>query len=64
MQVERHTFPVALNPVSRAYLEATAKVEAPATAAAMRAILANPADSAAIAKLGGHLTYRSVLRTT
>jgi acetylornithine deacetylase/succinyl-diaminopimelate desuccinylase-like protein len=59
-----HAFPVALNPVSRAYLEETAKVETPETAAAIRALLADPADGAAIATLGRNVTYRSVLRTT
>jgi len=63
-QLAAHTFPVALNPVSRAYLEETAKVETPETAAAIRALLANPGDAAAIATLGRNVTYRSVLRTT
>jgi len=63
-RVERHTFPVALNPVSRAYFEAMTKTEAEPMAAAMRAILADSTDSAAITTLGRNLTYRSVLRTT
>ena len=59
-----YTFPVALNPVSRGYFEQTAKVEKPEVAAAMRAIAANPLDSAAAAKLSKEPRYASILRTT
>jgi acetylornithine deacetylase/succinyl-diaminopimelate desuccinylase-like protein len=58
------TFPVALNPVSRAFFEQTAKVEKPEIAAAMRAIVANPRDSAAAATLSKDDRYASMLRTT
>jgi acetylornithine deacetylase/succinyl-diaminopimelate desuccinylase-like protein len=60
----RFTFPVALNPVSRGFFEQTAKVERPEFAAAMRAIAANPLDSAAAAKLSTDPRYASMLRTT
>src|SRR5918912_3134255 len=63
-RLSQYTFPVALNPVSRAYFEQTAKAESPAMGAAMRAVLANPNDSAALAVLGQSVTYRSLLRTT
>ena len=63
-RVERYTFPVALNPVSRAYFEVMAKTEAAPYAGAMRAILADSTDASAIATLAQHLTYRSVFRTT
>ncbi len=60
----RFTFPVALNPVSRAFFEQTAKVQDAETAAAMRAIALNPADSAAAARLSVNNAYASILRTT
>ena len=60
----RFTFPVALNPVSRGFFEQSAKVERPEFAAAMRAIAANPLDSAAAAKLSTDPRYASMLRTT
>lgn len=60
----RFTFPVALNPVSRGYFEQNAKVEKPAMAAAMRAIVANPLDSVAAATLSKDPRYASMLRTT
>ncbi|MFL5581896.1 MAG: M20/M25/M40 family metallo-hydrolase [Gemmatimonadaceae bacterium] len=63
-RLESHRFPVALNAVSRAYLERTATVESPEVAGAMRALLANSGDSAAARVLDRSVTYRSVLRTT
>lgn len=58
------TFPVALNPVSRAFFEQTAKVEKPAMAAAMRAIVADPTDTVAAATVSRDARYASMLRTT
>lgn len=63
-KLARFRFPVALNPVTRAFFEQTAKVERPEVAAAMRAILADPADSAAAATLSRDPRYASMLRTT
>ena len=63
-RLARFTFPVELNPTSRAFFEQTAKVEQPATAAAMRAIAANPRDTAAAATLSHDSRYSSMLRTT
>jgi acetylornithine deacetylase/succinyl-diaminopimelate desuccinylase-like protein len=60
----RFTFPVAVNPVTRAFFEQTAKVERPEVAAAMRAIAANPLDSIAAASLSKDPRYASMLRTT
>lgn len=60
----RFTFPVSLNPVSREFFTQTAKVESPAMAAAMRAIVANPKNSVAAAKLSADPRYASMLRTT
>jgi acetylornithine deacetylase/succinyl-diaminopimelate desuccinylase-like protein len=50
--------------VSKAFFEETAKVETPETAAAMRAIVANPLDSSAAAVLSRNSRYASMLRTT
>jgi acetylornithine deacetylase/succinyl-diaminopimelate desuccinylase-like protein len=63
-RLERFTFPVELNPTSRAFFEQTAKVEKPEVAAAMRAVAANPSDSAAAATLSRDPRYASMLRTT
>ena len=63
-RLARFTFPVELNPTSRAFFEQTAKVEKPEFAAAMRAIAANPNDSAAAATLSKDPRFASMLRTT
>lgn len=60
----RFTFPVAVNPVTRAFFEQTAKVERPEVAAAMRAIALNPLDSVAATSLSRDPRYASMLRTT
>lgn len=57
-------FPVALNEVTRPFFERTAAVSSPEIAAAMRAIVANPSDSAAAATLSRDPRYASMLRTT
>ncbi|MEP6780030.1 MAG: M20/M25/M40 family metallo-hydrolase [Gemmatimonadaceae bacterium] len=64
VKLAHYTFPVALNAVTRPFFEQTAKVEKPAIAAAMRAIVANPNDKAAQAVLGKDARYSSMLRTT
>lgn len=58
------TFPVELNPVSRAFFEQTAKVEKPEMAAAMSALAKNPADTTAAAYISKDPRYASMLRTT
>ena len=63
-RLARFSFPVELNPVSRAMLERSASVERPELAAAMRVIAANPADSGAAAILSKEPRYNSLLRTT
>jgi acetylornithine deacetylase/succinyl-diaminopimelate desuccinylase-like protein len=60
----RYQFPVALNAVTRPWLVETAKVERPEVAAAMRALAANPADSAAAALVSRDPRYASTLRTS
>ena len=63
-RLARFRFPVALNPVSRAFFEQTAKVEKPEMAAAMRAVVADPADTVAAAVVSRDPRYASMLRTT
>ncbi|MBU6366244.1 MAG: M20/M25/M40 family metallo-hydrolase [Gemmatimonadetes bacterium] len=63
-KLERFTFPVALNEITTPFFRETAKVEMPSLAAAMRALVANPADSAAAATISTDPRYASMLRTT
>jgi acetylornithine deacetylase/succinyl-diaminopimelate desuccinylase-like protein len=63
-RLAKFSFPVALNPTTRAFFEQTAKVEKPDVAAAMRAIVANPNDADAAALLSRDPRYASTLRTT
>jgi acetylornithine deacetylase/succinyl-diaminopimelate desuccinylase-like protein len=63
-KVARFSFPVQLNEVSRTFFERTAALETPQVAAAMRAIVANQADSAASAIISRDPRYNSMLRTT
>ena len=62
-KLARFSFPVQLNEVSRTFFERTAALEAPEVAAAMRAIVARPSDSAASALLSRDARYNSMLRT-
>lgn len=63
-RIQRFEFPVTLNPTSRSFFEQTAKVEQPEMAGAMRAMVANPGDSAAVATLSRDARYNSMMRTT
>ena len=65
LRVSHYQFPVELNGVTRPFLEQTAKVEPRAElAAAMRALAANPSDSAAAATLSAEPRFASMLRTS
>jgi len=65
LRISHYQFPVALNDVTRPFLEETAKVEPRAEmASAMRALAANPADSAAAATLSTDPRFASMLRTS
>ncbi len=64
VNLARYTFPVALNAITKPFLEETAKVEKPEVAAAMRAVAVNPADSVAAAALSRDPRYSSMLRTS
>jgi acetylornithine deacetylase/succinyl-diaminopimelate desuccinylase-like protein len=63
-RLERHAFPMELNPVTRTYFERRAPLEDPRTAADMNGILHNPPDDAAVARLSKDPRYNSMLRTT
>lgn len=63
-RLERYEFPIDLNNVTRAYYESMAKVETGQRAADMRAILQNPPDPAAVARLSKDPVDHSKLRTT
>lgn len=63
-RLSKFTFPVELNPVSRAFFEQTAKVEKPEMGAAMTKLAKNPADTAAAAIVSKDPRYASMLRTT
>jgi acetylornithine deacetylase/succinyl-diaminopimelate desuccinylase-like protein len=60
----RFDFPPALNPVTRRFFEQMAAVEAPANAAAIKALLAGSTDPDALMPLTTRLDYNSVMRTT
>jgi acetylornithine deacetylase/succinyl-diaminopimelate desuccinylase-like protein len=57
-------FPIALNPVTRAYFERVGSSEKPDVAAAITALLAGRTDEAALAALTRNPTYNAQLRTT
>lgn len=63
-RLEKYTFPVDLNEISRPFFAQTAKVEMPSLATAMRAIVANPADTAAARIISTDPRYASMLRTS
>ena len=63
-RIQGYTFPVELNDVTRPFFEETAKVEMPSLAAAMRALVANPGDTAAARIISTDPRYASMLRTT
>ena len=63
-RLEQFTFPLELNPVSRAYFEKVSTLEQGQVAADMHAILQPTPDPAAEARLPAIPRYNSVLRTT
>ncbi len=63
-RIQQYTFPVELNDVTRPFFEQTAKVEMPSLAAAMKALVANPADTTAARIISTDPRYASMLRTT
>lgn len=64
LAVAGHEFPVTLNEVTRAYFARTAELVGGATGDAMRRVLRDPRDSAAVALLAEEPNYNARLRTT
>jgi acetylornithine deacetylase/succinyl-diaminopimelate desuccinylase-like protein len=64
VRLSRHTFPARLNEITRAYFERKAAVESTTVAAAMRTIVRNPSDPAALRILSARPNYNAMLRTT
>jgi acetylornithine deacetylase/succinyl-diaminopimelate desuccinylase-like protein len=62
--LQKSPFPFELNAVTREYFGQMAKIETGQTAADLRAILANPPDTAAIERLSKDARYNSTMRTT
>lgn len=63
-RIADHQFPVRLNEVTRAFFERTAAIERPEIGAAMRGILRDPPDPAAVQRLAASPEYNSRMRTT
>jgi len=63
-RVSRYEFPVQLDDANRAYFTGMAKIVGGEQGAAMRAVVANPADSAAVAVLDKDVNWHAMLRTT
>ena len=63
-RVGRFSFPVQFNEVTREFFTKTALIETPEMARAMRALVANPSDAAALAVVTTEPRYNSMLRTT
>jgi acetylornithine deacetylase/succinyl-diaminopimelate desuccinylase-like protein len=60
----RFDFPVGLNAITRAFFERVLAVETPATAAAIKAMLAGQADDAVLMPLTTRPDYNAIIRTT
>jgi acetylornithine deacetylase/succinyl-diaminopimelate desuccinylase-like protein len=63
-RLERSPFPFELNAITRSYFERLATHEKPQNEADMKAILRNPPDRQAIARLSAEPRYNSLMRTT
>jgi acetylornithine deacetylase/succinyl-diaminopimelate desuccinylase-like protein len=63
-RLQQYKFPLELNNVTRAYYEAESKVESGQRAADMRAIVGNPRDQQAAARLSQDPIDNSILHTT
>lgn len=60
----RYQFPVRFNDVTRGFFTKTADVETPALGSAMKALVANPNDKAALSVVAADPRYNAMLRTT
>ncbi len=63
-RLAQFNFPVSLNEVTKLYFERGANFESGETAAAMKALAKNPADTNAISFLSNQAAYNSTMRTT
>jgi acetylornithine deacetylase/succinyl-diaminopimelate desuccinylase-like protein len=63
-RIERYEFPVELNEVTRNFFERSAAIETGEAAADMQAILRDPPDAAAAARLAQTPMHNATLRTT
>jgi len=63
-KVGRYQFPVKLSEVTTSFFTQTAPLETPKMGAAMKALVANPADKAAARIVAADEKYSSMLRTT
>lgn len=64
VRLEKFEFPVELNAVTRAFFARSAKIETGQTAADMEALLHDPPDAAAVARLSETPAYNALIRTT
>src|SRR5437899_7068965 len=63
-RLSRFSFPVNLNPTTRAYFERTAELEMSQTAADIRSVLSATPEPAALERLSANAAYNAQLRTT
>jgi len=63
-KVGRYKFPIELNDITRMFFARTAELETPEMGRAMKALVANPNDAAAVAVVTRDPRYNSMLRTT
>ncbi|MEJ2171847.1 MAG: M20/M25/M40 family metallo-hydrolase [Woeseiaceae bacterium] len=64
IRIRAHDFPVVINEISRIFFERSAELEEGELAAAMRGVLSDPPDPAAVAYLSPMAYYNARLRTT
>ena len=64
VRIGQHSFPARLNEVTRAYLRRSAELAEPGVAGAMRSLLEDESDTAALALLSRDTRLNSMLRTT
>jgi acetylornithine deacetylase/succinyl-diaminopimelate desuccinylase-like protein len=64
LRIDRYSFPVELNEVTRAYFERMARARSGEMAADMRAIVANPGDVQAATRLSREPDLNALMRTT
>jgi len=63
-RLAKFNFPLNLNATTRAYFEASAKLETPQMAADIRSVLSNRPDPASLNRLYANATYNAQLHTT